>query len=550
MYKDNITIFGEQYDLQDARLTDSDVASIGDIGNKADKVGNATAGNLAALDSTGNLTDSGAKPSDFLTQHQTIPDYTVSKLATAEQGYASSYVLQKDGVQVGATINIPKDMVVSGGEVKAVTTADQPYQGAAVGDKYIELTIANATQDKIYIPVEDLVDVYTAGSGIAISNANAVSVAVDSSNANGLYLSREGLALRVADPRGTNGAMSASDKLKLDGISAGAEVNQNAFSNVRVGDTTIAADSQTDMLVLAAGNNVTLTANATFDQVTISATVPTDTGDLTNGAGFITSSDVPSPADATPLMDGTAAVGTSTDYAREDHRHPTDTTRQAVISDLATIRSGAALGATAVQTETDPTVPSCVKGITQTDITNWNNKSDFSGSYNDLTDTPTIPTVGTLNTNNTTAQTVNPSESLGGTVNLHKVSKTGSYDDLNDKPTIPSISGLAADSAVVHKTGTETITGTKTFNAIVKLNTGIRFEPSAQDTYGLVASLGQYVGDSPVLYLESIGDGATPVLSYNVILRGLEIPQQYNDAATKEYVDDIVGDVETLLAAI
>ena len=34
--------------------------------------------------------------------------------------------------------------------------------------------------------------------------------------------------------------------------------------------------------------------------------------------------------------------------------------------------------------ETDPTVPSYVKNITQTNITNWNNKSDFSGSYNDL----------------------------------------------------------------------------------------------------------------------------------------------------------------------
>lgn len=31
------------------------------------------------------------------------------------------------------------------------------------------------------------------------------------------------------------------------------------------------------------------------------------------------------PASATPLMDGTAAVGTSVKYAREDHRHPTDT---------------------------------------------------------------------------------------------------------------------------------------------------------------------------------------------------------------------------------
>lgn len=40
-------------------------------------------------------------------------------------------------------------------------------------------------------------------------------------------------------------------------------------------------------------------------------------------------------------------------------------------------------------TETDPTVPQYVKNITQEDITAWNNKSDFSGSYNDLTDKPT-----------------------------------------------------------------------------------------------------------------------------------------------------------------
>lgn len=33
------------------------------------------------------------------------------------------------------------------------------------------------------------------------------------------------------------------------------------------------------------------------------------------------------PATSTPLMDGTAAVGTSTKYAREDHVHPVDTSR-------------------------------------------------------------------------------------------------------------------------------------------------------------------------------------------------------------------------------
>ena len=38
------------------------------------------------------------------------------------------------------------------------------------------------------------------------------------------------------------------------------------------------------------------------------------------------------PASATPLKDGTGAVGTSAKYAREDHVHPTDTTRAALAS--------------------------------------------------------------------------------------------------------------------------------------------------------------------------------------------------------------------------
>lgn len=45
---------------------------------------------------------------------------------------------------------------------------------------------------------------------------------------------------------------------------------------------------------------------------------------------------------------------------------------------------------------------------------------------------------GTLKTNNTTAQTASASESLSGTINLHKVAKTGTYSDLIGTPTIPA----------------------------------------------------------------------------------------------------------------
>lgn len=59
---------------------------------------------------------------------------------------------------------------------------------------------------------------------------------------------------------------------KLDTISTGAEVNQNAFSNITIGSTTITADTKTDTLTLVAGTNITLTPDATNDKITITAT--------------------------------------------------------------------------------------------------------------------------------------------------------------------------------------------------------------------------------------------------------------------------------------
>ena len=65
---------------------------------------------------------------------------------------------------------------------------------------------------------------------------------------------------------------TTTEKNKLSGIASGAEVNQNAFSNIAVGTTTIAADSKTDTLTLTAGSNITLTPNATSDSIEIKAT--------------------------------------------------------------------------------------------------------------------------------------------------------------------------------------------------------------------------------------------------------------------------------------
>ena len=78
------------------------------------------------------------------------------------------------------------------------------------------------------------------------------------------------------------GLMSASDKTKLNGIASGAEVNQNAFSNIKVGSTTVVADAKTDTLEFVAGDNVILTPDATNDKITISSELPPTTKSIDN----------------------------------------------------------------------------------------------------------------------------------------------------------------------------------------------------------------------------------------------------------------------------
>ena len=64
-----------------------------------------------------------------------------------------------------------------------------------------------------------------------------------------------------------------ADHTKLNGIEAGAEVNDPAFKNIAVsGQSTVVADADADTLNLAAGSNVTITTDASTDTVTIAST--------------------------------------------------------------------------------------------------------------------------------------------------------------------------------------------------------------------------------------------------------------------------------------
>lgn len=254
-----------------------------------------------------------------------------------------------------------------------------------------------------------------------------------------------------------------ADVSKLNGIATGAEVNQNAFSNVVVGQTTLAADTETDTLTVTAGANVTLTPNAASDSFTIAATdttytaasasadglmtsaqytkltgidsgaevnvidsitvngtaatvtnktaaitTPTKTSDLTNDSGFITSADVPEGAAAsttTPLMDGTAATGTETTFARGDHIHPTDTSRAPLASPTFTGTPAAPTAASGTNTTQLATTAFVQTAISGKQNTLTFDSAPTSGSSNPVTSGGIYTALGSYLTTSDAAST-------------------------------------------------------------------------------------------------------------------------------------------------
>jgi len=131
-----------------------------------------------------------------------------------------------------------------------------------------------------WIKIQPLSDVITGVSDVTIDDTTIVT---------------NGVAKIPTASGSAKGLMTSSDYTKLSGIATGAEVNQNAFSNVTVKatssastTTTIAADAKTDTLGLEAGANVTLTADATNDKITIAATDTVTTVTVTGSGNAIT----------------------------------------------------------------------------------------------------------------------------------------------------------------------------------------------------------------------------------------------------------------------
>lgn len=133
------------------------------------------------------------------------------------------------------------------------------------------------------------------------------------------------------------------------------------------------------------------------------------------------------PSGGVPKADLSAAVQASLDKA--------DTALQSAPVTSVNSKTGAVtitaqeLGA--LTAESDPIFSaSPAAGITSQDITSWDNKSDFSGSYNDLTNKPTIPAAG-LPAGGSTGQVLTKTSGADYDAAWQTPSAGGSVDSVN-----------------------------------------------------------------------------------------------------------------------
>jgi hypothetical protein len=226
----------------------------------------------------------GQHASAFAPASHTHPDAT----PTASGFMSAADKSKLDGIQPGAEVNQNAFSRVLVGATAVEADAKTDTLELAAGSN-ITLT-PDASNDKVTIAVGP----QGAGSGL------------DADLLDGNHASAFALASHTHPDATTttSGFMSAADKAKLDGIEAGAEVNQNAFSQVKVGSSIIAADSKTDVLEFASGNNIALTADEANDKVTIAVSP--------QGAGSGLDAD---------LLDGQHASA----FALASHSHPNAT---------------------------------------------------------------------------------------------------------------------------------------------------------------------------------------------------------------------------------
>ena len=264
----------------DKKANTADLASVATSGKAADVSVADAAGKLDAT----NVEEALAEIIGKLEDAEEAGQVVVEKRATADSADVATYDVKQNGKVVG-TINIPKDLVATAGEIV--------YEDAdGKAGTFIKLTVANGTP--FYIDVASLIEYNSVADtdeiALAQSETHEISATIKAVNGSKLVdgsvaktkldaavqKSLEAADIAVPNTTKVNGhaltgdvTVTATD-LGLGNVEDGAQINQKAFSNVKVGSTTIAATAETDTVEIAAGANVTVAADG--KKVTVGVT--------------------------------------------------------------------------------------------------------------------------------------------------------------------------------------------------------------------------------------------------------------------------------------
>lgn len=141
-----------------------------------------------------------SNPLTLTSLDQAISDAQSAGAVTISEAAGSGDVLKvytftQNGSQIGA-VNIPRDFLVKSGKVREATAADSGFD---VGEKILDFTVnsveGSGSESHILISVSDLVDAYTGGNGIEVSNANVISAKIDSTSEDFLSVGAGGIKL-------------------------------------------------------------------------------------------------------------------------------------------------------------------------------------------------------------------------------------------------------------------------------------------------------------------------------------------------------------------
>ena len=194
----------------------------------------------------------------------------------------------------------------------------------------------------------------TANAGFNIAHGAAPTTPVNGdiwTTTSGLFMRQNGSTQQYVDFGGTqtiNGSKTFSNANQTLGNSTAAGTI-NVGTGATISGSTKAVNLGTSGVAGSTTNiaigSTTGTSTTTLQGTTNGVTVAADT----NSVALATTAYVVGQAgSATPLVNGTAAVGTSLRYARQDHVHPTDTSRAPLASPAFTGTPSLPTGTTAV----------------------------------------------------------------------------------------------------------------------------------------------------------------------------------------------------------